>query len=196
MDLCTPVLIFPKAMLCVFAPMYKFNSITVTVRTKHRKCSPAMVALVLLTCPVQLTLPPPVNAQLAPADKSKTGLATDEEFVRKKLTAPQELPFLAEFPKKTFLSGTVTPKSNHGPSYVLYYAVSTAPNEVLDWYEKSLVAEKWKIHTRMKHMLNAAHPQGHACIVMTQLRPPKYDETTKKFISDTKLSIYFQTKWQ
>lgn len=179
-----------------FTPVFNFTSRTIKVQRKWRKFLLTGVALLLIACALQWARPARVRAQSAPSDKSKTLPANDDEFVRKKLTGPQELPFLTEYPQKIFLSGTVAPKSNHGPSYVLYYSVSTAPNEVLDWYEKSLTGEKWKINAKMKHMLSASHPQGHTCMVMTQLRPPKFDQKTKKFISDTKLSIYFQTKWQ
>lgn len=119
-----------------------------------------------------------------------------EDFETRKMTAPMELPYLPEFPRKTFLRGMVKPKTFNGPSYIMYFSVKESPREVLDWYQTSLGASRWKIRQKMSHMVDAAHPEGHKCIVTTQYTAPVYDEQTKKFRADTKLSIYFQTRWK
>ncbi len=157
-----------------------------------RKGFPAALCFALIFVP---SLMSPSSSQTPATSLQKKTPADVDEFESRKLAAPMELPYLAEFPRKVFLQGRVKPNTANGPSYVLYFSVKQPPQEVLSWYESSLTANKWKIKQKMSHMIDAIHPEGHTCIVMTQFMPPVYDEGINKFRSETKLSIYFQTKW-
>jgi hypothetical protein len=150
------------------------------------------IQLALILCPVYAQSPPQHNSKVA-VPQSKDDV---DEFETKKLNSAMELPYLPEFPQKTFLRGMAKPNTSSGPSYIMYFSVKQPPAEVLTWYETSFLASKWKPKQKMKHMIDMIHPEGHKCIVTAQYMPPVYDESTKKFRSDTKISIYFHTKWK
>jgi hypothetical protein len=83
-----------------------------------------------------------------------------------KLTEKLDLPDLPEYKGKAkFVSGSANP-SELGSNYVEHFVAEEEPNQVLDWYKRSLASANWKILNSDGSSITAKKSDGTSCVII------------------------------